>query len=42
VEVDWQEIRRLAACLEYGFLPVLERIVGEVAHELGKPSPYHS
>ena len=42
VEVDWQEVRMLAERPEYGILPVLENIVNDVAHELGKPSPYHS
>jgi len=42
VEMDWPEARRLAERPEYGILPVLERMVSEVAHELGKPSPYHS
>jgi hypothetical protein len=42
VEMDWQEVRRLAERPEYRILPVLEKLVGEVAHELGKPSPYHS
>ena len=41
VEMDWQEARRLAESPEYGILPVLEKLVGEVARELGKPSPYH-
>ncbi len=42
VDMDWKEVRRLAERPEYRILPVLEKIVGEVAHELGKPSPYHS
>ena len=42
VEVDWAEARRLASRPEYDILPVLEQLVGEVAHELGKDSPYHS
>jgi hypothetical protein len=41
VEMDWQEVRRLAERPEYGILPVLENIVNDVAHELGKTSPYH-
>ncbi|MBM3837757.1 MAG: hypothetical protein FJ398_07290 [Verrucomicrobia bacterium] len=41
VEMDWPEAARLAARPEYRILPVLQNIVGEVAHELGKPSPYH-
>ncbi len=41
VEMDWQEARRLAERPEYRILPVLEKLVGEVAHELGKPSPDH-
>ena len=42
VELDWQEARRLAERPEYSILPALEKLVGEVAHELGKKSPYHS
>ena len=42
VEVDWPELRRLAERPEYRILPVLEKLVAEVAHELGKPNPYHS
>jgi hypothetical protein len=41
VELDWQEARRLAARPEYRILPVLETMVGQIAHELGKPDPYH-
>lgn len=41
VEMDWQEVRRLAERPEYRILPALEKIVAEVAHELGKPNPYH-
>lgn len=42
VELDWQEARRLAELPEYRILPVLKELVGKVAHELGRPSPYHS
>ena len=42
VELDWQEARRLAERPEYSILPALEKLVGEIAHELGKKSPYHS
>jgi hypothetical protein len=42
VEVDWAEARWLASRPEYDTLTVLEKLVGEVAHELGKNSPYHS
>ncbi len=42
VEMNWREVRRLAESPEYRILPVLETVVGEVAHELGKPNPYHS
>jgi hypothetical protein len=42
LEVDWQEARRLAECPEYAILPELTRLVGVVAHELGKHSPYDS
>jgi hypothetical protein len=41
VELDWQEAARLARQPEYRILPVLKALVGDVAHELGKPSPYH-
>lgn len=42
VELDWAEARRLAGRPEYRILPELEKLVGEVAHELGKIDPYHS
>jgi hypothetical protein len=42
VEMDWQEVRRLAECHEYRIFPALGKLVGDVAHELGKPSPYHT
>jgi len=42
VELDWQEVRRLAERPEYRILPVLESVVDEVANELGTSSPYHS
>ena len=42
VAVDWPEVRRLAARPAYGILPVMEKLVGDVAHELGRQSPYHS
>ena len=42
VELDWQEARRLAERPECAILPVLEALVDEVAHELGRPNPYHS
>jgi hypothetical protein len=42
VEMDWQEARRLAERPEYRILPEFEMIVGKLAHELGKPDPYHS
>ena len=42
VEMDWQEVRRLAQQPEYAILSVLENIVNNVANELDKPSPYHS
>lgn len=42
LELDWIETRRLAELPEYRIFPVLETIVKEVAHELEKPSPYHS
>jgi hypothetical protein len=42
LEMDWREARRLAECPEYAILPELTRLVGEVAHELGKQSPYDS
>lgn len=42
VDLDWAEARRLAERPEYGILPALETMVGEIARELGKPNPYHS
>jgi len=42
VELDWSEAARLAARPEYRILEDLMKTVGEVAYELGKPSPYHS
>ncbi len=42
VEIDWLEVRRLADLPEYRIVPALVELVGEVAHELGKPSPYNS
>jgi len=42
VELDWEEARRLAGLPEYRILSALEALVGDVAHELGKPSPYHT
>ncbi len=41
VEMDWQEALRLAERPEYQVRPMLEKLVSDVAHELGKPSPYH-
>ena len=41
IELDWQELRRLAERPEYRIFPLLEQMVDEVAHELGKRSPYH-
>jgi hypothetical protein len=42
VEMDWPEVRRLAERPDYRILPALTKLVGDVAHELGRPSPYHS
>ncbi|MCL5098629.1 MAG: hypothetical protein M1608_14085 [Candidatus Omnitrophica bacterium] len=42
VEMDWCEVGRLAEQPEYQILPVLKKMVFEVANELGKSSPYHS
>ena len=42
VEMDWEEVRRLAARPEYAILSALEKLVGDVARELGKSNPYHS
>lgn len=39
VEMDWPEVLRLAARPEYGILPALTQLVGEVAHELGTRNP---
>ena len=40
VEMNWPELRRLAERPEYRILDALTKLVGDVAHELGKPSPY--
>jgi hypothetical protein len=40
VEIDWVEVQRLAQLPEYRILPALIEIVGDVANELGKTSPY--
>ena len=42
VEVDWPEAQRVADQREYRILPELKKLVNEVAHEIGKPSPFHS
>ncbi|SRR5258708_793288 len=42
VEVDWQEVHRLAERPEYRIVSALETIVSIVAIEIGKTSPYHS
>lgn len=42
VEVDWLEVRRLADRPEYRILPALTKLVGDVARELGRSSPYDS
>lgn len=42
VEVDWQEVRRLAFLPEYAIVSELEKLVERVACELGKNSPYNS
>jgi hypothetical protein len=41
VEMDWDEARQLAGRAEYRILPELISLVGEVANELRKPSPYY-
>jgi hypothetical protein len=40
VEMDWQEVRRLAERPEYRILPALTELVGDIARELGIPGPY--
>lgn len=42
LEIDWENVRQLADRPEYRILPELSKLVGEVAHELGKPHPCHS
>lgn len=42
VEVDWSEVRRLAGLPAYAILPALEALVHDLAHQLGKASPYDS
>jgi hypothetical protein len=41
IELDWQEVRRVAERPEYRIFPLLDKMVDDVAHELGKRSPYH-
>ena len=40
IELDWNEVARLAARPEYGIQPRRETMAREVAHALGRPSPY--
>ena len=42
LEMDWQEVRRLAALPEYDNLAVCEHLVAEVSDEIGIESPLHS
>ncbi|MBX3745612.1 MAG: hypothetical protein KF833_09915 [Verrucomicrobiae bacterium] len=42
VEVDWAELRRLAAGPAFDILPLLLQRVGEISNELGTSNPYHS
>jgi hypothetical protein len=42
IEMDWKEVMRLAVLPEYRIPQEVEESVASVAHELGKPSPYHS
>ena len=40
IELDWEEVRRLAERPEYRIFLELKNVVAAVANELGKPSPY--
>jgi len=42
IEMDWKEVMRLATLPEYRIVAEITDSVGQVAHELGRPSPYHS
>jgi hypothetical protein len=42
LEMDWPEVRRLAALPEYDNLAVCEHLVAEVSDEIGVESPLHS
>jgi hypothetical protein len=42
IEMDWNEVTRLAVLPEYRILPEIKESVASVAHELGRSSPYHS
>ena len=42
VELNWQEVQRLADRPEYGILPALQELVRTVADELRKPNPCDS
>ena len=42
LEMDWPEVRRLAALPEYDNLAACEHLVAEVSDEIGVESPLHS
>jgi hypothetical protein len=42
VEMDWEEVLRLARLPEYRIVSEVNEAVNQIAHELGRPSPYHS
>jgi hypothetical protein len=42
IQMDWQEVRRLAALPEYGILPECDALVREVANELKIKEPFDS
>ena len=42
LQLDWQEVRRLAETREYKVFDEVQRLVQEVSRELQMPSPYNS
>ena len=42
VEMDWEEVKRLAQLPSYGIFPEVKTLVTAIADELGTSNPYHS
>ena len=42
LEMNWQEVRRIANLPEYRILPECEKLVADVANELNAKNPFHS